>query len=59
MNNVVKKQIFAIRNTGETNMLDLPKIREIALREGYYELFNFLEENRAEYVRFILYGDEE
>lgn len=59
MDNKVKNQIFAIRNTGETNMLDLPKIREIGLRERYHELLDFLDENKSEYVRFILYGDEE
>lgn len=40
-------------------MFDVPKVREIALREGYYELLAFLDENTAAYARFILTGDEE
>jgi hypothetical protein len=58
MDSKVKEQILAIRATGETNMFDVPKVREIALREGYNELIAFLTESTNAYVRFILTGDE-
>lgn len=32
MDKKIKEQIFAIRSTGETNMFDVPKVREITLR---------------------------
>lgn len=55
----VKAQILTVRATGETNMFDVPKVQEIALREGLYELVDFITENKAAYARFILTGDEE
>ncbi len=59
MDSKVREQILAIRETGETNMFDVPKVQEIALREGYHELAVYLAENKAAYARFILTGDEE
>lgn len=57
MDKKVQEQILAIRASGETNMFDVPKVQEIALREGYLELCSFLEENKAAYARFILTGE--
>ena len=45
MDKKIKEQILAIRDTGETNMFDVPKVKEIALREGYYELIDYLIDN--------------
>lgn len=59
MDNILKEQILAIRATGETNMFDVPKVQEIALRNGYNELLDFLADNTAAYARFILTGEEE
>jgi hypothetical protein len=58
MNGKVKEQILAIRNTGETNMFDVAKVREIALCKGFIELINYLDENKAAYFQFILTGEE-
>jgi hypothetical protein len=58
MNETIKAQILAIRDTGETNMFDVPKVREIALREEYTELLAFLADNTGAYARFILTGEE-
>lgn len=57
MNEIIMKQIFAIRETGETNMFDLPVVTSIALRVGYTELVDYLERNKGEYVHFILTGE--
>lgn len=40
-------------------MFDVPKVQEIALREGYDELLAFLTYNTGAYARFILTGEEE
>jgi len=58
MNNKVKEQILNIRKSGETNMFDIPKVREIAFRKGFIELACYLTENKIAYFRFILTGEE-
>ena len=58
MNETIKKQILAIRDTGLTNMFDVNTVQWLANERCFYELVVFLEEHRKEYVRFILYGDE-
>lgn len=57
MNATVKKQIMAIRDSGETNMLDTRTVQYIANREGFYELVVYLEEHKREYVNFIFTGE--
>lgn len=54
----IKKQILAIRDSGETNMFDTNMVQFLANRSGYYELVIFLEEHKREYVQFILTGKE-
>lgn len=54
----VKEQILVIRDTGLTNMFDVTAVQRIAYEMNFYELVNYLEENRKEYVRFILTGEE-
>lgn len=56
MNDTIRKQIMAVRTTGETNMLDTRMVQVIANRMGFYELVIYLEEHRREYVNFILTG---
>lgn len=58
MNDKVKEQILAIRKTGLTNMFDVKAVQKIAFEMDFYELVDFLEEDRKAYVNFILYGDE-
>ena len=58
MNETVREQILAIRDTGLTNMFDVHMVQRLAFDRNYFELVNFLEEHRKEYVQFILYGDE-
>lgn len=57
MEEKVKEQILAIRDTGLTNMFDIPVVQKLALDRGYYELVCFLDDHREEYVRFILCGE--
>ena len=58
MDERVKEQILAIRDTGLTNMFDINMVQRLAYERNYYELVVFIEEHRKEYVHFILYGDE-
>ena len=52
----VKKQITAIRDMGITNMFDIRVVMEIAEQLGFDELLEFLPENKARYVSFIIEG---
>jgi hypothetical protein len=56
MNQIVREQILAVRDTGETNMFDVRGVFEIAMREGYDELTEYLVDHKSEYSRFILTG---
>ena len=53
----IKEQIIAIRDTGLTNMFDTNMVQRLAYERNFYELVVFIEENRKEYVHFILYGE--
>lgn len=58
MTDTIKEQILAIRDTGLTNMFDLPMVQRLAYDRDFFELVTFIEDNRKEYVHFILYGEE-
>jgi len=53
----VKEQILAIRDTGLTNMFDIPMVQRLAYDRGFYELVCWLEEHQKEYTHFILTGE--
>ena len=53
----VKDQILAIRDTGLTNMFDLPVVQRLAYERDFYEQVCWLEDHKKEYVRFILTGE--
>lgn len=57
MTETVRKQIMAVRDSGETNMLDTNMVEIIADRMGFYELVIYLEEHRREYACFIITGN--
>ena len=57
MTEQIKEQIIAIRDTGLTNMFDTNTVQRLAYERNFYELVVFIEENRKEYVHFILYGE--
>ena len=58
MTDEIKRQILEIRASGLTNMFDVTMVQRIAFERDFYDLVNYLEENRKGYVRFILTGDE-
>lgn len=57
MTEKIKEQIFAIRDTGLTNMFDMYAVQRIAHKMGFYELVIYLEDHRKEYAHFILTGE--
>lgn len=61
MTDIVREQILKVRDTGRANMFDANAVQRIAFDCGWYELVNYLEEQRdvsfREYTAFILYGD--
>ena len=56
MDEKVKEQILAIRDTGLTNMFDLPAVQRLAYERDFFDLVIYLEEHPKEYVHFILTG---
>ena len=58
MNETIRNQSLAIRDTGLTMMFDVHMVQRLAFDRNYFELVNVLEELWNVYVQFILYGDE-
>lgn len=58
MDQKIREQILAVRDTGATNMFDTNMVQRIAFEMDFYELVTWLEDHKSEYVRFIMYGDE-
>lgn len=58
MKNKIMEQILAVRDTGRTNMFDIPAVQNIAYEMEFYELVMFLEDNKSAYVNFIISGKE-
>lgn len=58
MNEKVKEQILAIRETGFTNMFDIRNVQKIACDMEFWELIFFIDDNKDKYTRFILTGEE-
>jgi hypothetical protein len=59
MTEIVKQQILSIRASGATNMFDTVAVQRLAFENGYYELTDYIENNRKAYARFILTGETE
>lgn len=57
MTETVREQILVIRDTGLTNMFDIPMVQRLAYEHEFYELVCWLEEHRKEYAHFILTGE--
>ena len=57
MTNLIIEQILEIRDTGLTNMFDIPMVQRLAFDRGYYELVDWLTDHKSEYVNFIMTGE--
>jgi hypothetical protein len=58
MNENIRMQILAIRESGATNMPGIPRVSQEAYSRGFHELVNYLNDHKTEYARFILTGEE-
>ena len=56
MTDKIKSSILKDRETGKTNMFDINTVQKIAYEMELYELVNYLEENKEEYINFIFKG---
>ena len=45
-----------VRDTGETNMFDVTAVKKIALKMGFHELVEYLQNHKSEYSHFIIWG---
>ena len=52
----VRTQILSVRDSGLTNMFDVPTVQRLAYNAGFYELVAYIEENRSGYCNFIMTG---
>ena len=52
----IKDQILKVRDTGKTNMFDIPAVQRIAFDLECFDLVIFLEDHRKEYTDFIMTG---
>ena len=57
MTEIVKEQILTIRETGITNMFDLPMVQQLAYERSFFDLVVYIEEHPKEYAHFILTGE--
>ena len=57
MTETIREQILAIRDTGLTNMFDLPMVQRLAYERDFYELVCWIEDHKKEYTQFILTGE--
>ncbi len=52
----VRRDILQIRETGRTNMFDLPQVKAIAREMKCTALLAFLKKNQRKYIHFIFTG---
>ena len=57
MTEIVKEQILTIRETGITNMFDLPMVQRLAYERDFFDLVVYIEEHPKEYAHFIMTGE--
>jgi hypothetical protein len=58
MTEQIKDQILKVRDSGLTNMFDIPAVKWIAIRMGLADLAYYLDKgNTTEYAHFILTGE--
>ena len=57
MTEIVKEQIFAIRETGISNMFDLTMVQRLAYERDFFDLVVYIEEHPKEYAHFIMTGE--
>lgn len=57
MTEIIKEQILIIRETGLTNMFDVPMVQRLAYERDFFDLVVYIEEHPKEYAHFIMTGE--
>ena len=57
MTEKIREEILIIRDTGLTNLFDLPVVQRLAYERDFFDLVIYIEEHPKEYVHFILTGE--
>lgn len=57
MSDKIREQILAIRDTGLTNMLDIPMVQRLAYEREFYEMVCWIEDHKKAYWHFIMTGE--
>ena len=57
MSDKIREQILTIRDTGLTNMLDIPMVQRLAYEREFYELVCWIEDHKRAYWHFIITGE--
>jgi hypothetical protein len=58
MTEQIRDQILKVRESGLTNMFDIPTVKWIAMRMDLADLVHYLSEDHStEYTHFILTGE--
>ncbi len=57
MNEAIRKQILAVKETGEVNLFDRYGVQALANEMNFYDLVVFIEEEPKAYQHFILTGE--
>lgn len=58
MTSKVREQLDEIRESGKYNMFDVKGVQYEAHQLGYHDTVVYLEENKDEYVKFVMHGDK-
>ena len=53
----IREQVLSIRDSGRTNMFDTNMVQRLAFEQNYFELVNYIEEDKAGYANLILTGE--
>lgn len=53
----IREQVLSIRNSGKTNMFDTVMVQQLAYEQNFFELVNYIEEDKAGYSHLIITGE--
>lgn len=56
MSKTLLKQVEQVRDSGIVNMLDYPKVHDLAYEAGLDELAEFIEEDKNGYFQLVMFG---
>ncbi len=50
----IREQVLSICDSGKTNMFDTTMVQRLTFEQNYFELVNFIEEDKKGYSHLIL-----